>query len=224
MNTPRAYILLGRGSAGKTETATAARELKLPVIELGQLIRSAYRKGDPAATKIVTQFMLKGKYFPSRYSIAFLKQTLDQNFKQFSNGFIVNGFPRTLEGVYAFEKLMQEQGFRVGGVVEFKIPRKTSIRRQTQLSQRPTSIRKNQSRTEIEQAIIARQHEFDLHEKAVISHYRKRGLVETVPMQLRGRKRKIPESKKPSELENPRFLRQKARRLLKAIHTLQKRK
>lgn len=212
---PPVFIFLGRGGAGKTETGPLVSKLTgLPVIELGQYIREQAKKKDPVAENVVSNWMAKGIYFPAEYSFQFMEKAIAENPQRFQNGFIVDGFPRKKEDLEKFREFVNTRGFRVGGLLEFKIPIWVADRRQKQRKGRP----------ETKQAVESRHQEFKNNEQKVIDAFRKAGLVRTIGMELGGRKGKLGQSRIPLELSNPRFLKKKAGIIAKRVKELRKRK
>ncbi|MFH0955288.1 MAG: nucleoside monophosphate kinase [Candidatus Micrarchaeota archaeon] len=212
---PPVFVFLGRGGAGKTETGPLVSKLTgLPVIELGQYIREQAKKKDPVAENVVSNWMAKGVYFPAEYSFQFMEKAIAENPQRFQNGFIIDGFPRKKEDLEKFRQFVDARGFRVGGLLEFKIPIWVADRRQKQREGRP----------ETKEAVQSRHQEFKNNEQKVIDAFKKAGLVRTIGMQLAGRKRKLGQSRIPLELFNPNFLKRKARLVAKSVTKLRKRK
>lgn len=206
---PPVFVFLGRGGAGKTESAPLVSKLTgLPVVELGNFIRKQAVDGNTIAKYVVDNFIKKGKYFPGSHSTLFLQMAINENPRRFENGFIIDGFPRRTEDLKLFEQTIRENGFRVGGLIELKIPQQVSMRRQPQ------------RKRETPAAIQNREKEFLSREQKVIAAFRKLGLVQTIDMRVGGRKARIPEFKKTFELSNPKFLRQKSRVIAKALKRL----
>lgn len=197
----RVFVLLGRGGAGKTEAGrVVAKELGLPLLELGNIIRTFAAADDPLAKRVVDEFIAQGKYFPGAYSIEFLRRTLDASPARFKNGFVLDGFPRKTADIQPFEEFLASHHQAVNGILELSIPQQVSARRQLQ--------RKRESDSAV---VRSREQEFMYNERAVLEAYRKRNLVVTIGMRVHGRKRRLPQhpAKAPYELENARFLRKK---------------
>lgn len=206
---PPVFSLLGRGGAGKTESsAQIAKITGLPVIELGAFIRKKYVESDALAFDVINNFMRKGKYFPGEYSIIFIRRAIAENPSLHKNGFIIDGFPRRIQDLKAFERFVVDQGYRLGGVIELKIPSQVSQRRQ------------QQRKRETDDVIRSREKEFQENEQRVINAFRKFGLVQTIDMRVRGRKNRRPQKSMAYELAQTRFLKSKARQIAKAIRRL----
>lgn len=210
---PPVFVLLGKAGAGKTETsAFVSKQTGLPVLELGKFIRCKALQGDSHAEEIVGFYMKHGRYFPGEWSLRFVEKAISENPQKFKRGFILDGFPRDPLDLAPFEEWLYAHRFRVGGCIELKIPLQVSNRRQAQRKGRP----------ETKAAQSARQQEFLEKERAVINAFRKGGLLQTVHMEIGGRKRRIPESKKPLELGNAHFLKRKGKQISKAVLRLKR--
>lgn len=163
------FVLLGRAGGGKTETSAyfAKRSgLGIPAVPLGNIMHSWAKKGHPIAQQCMDAIK-KGKYFSAEWSIQILREYLQQHPKQFRNGFILDGFPRKVADIPAFEDFLGSRGFAMGGIIHFEVSLPVS------------NLRQFQRKREIE-AIAPRQKEFDEKEAPVIEYYRKKGMVRTI--------------------------------------------
>lgn len=87
-------IFLGAPGAGKgTQAAKISEICNIPAISTGQLIRTAVANGSPLG-KEFQSYVEKGKLVPDELVVALVQERLTQ--KDCENGFILDGFPRTL--------------------------------------------------------------------------------------------------------------------------------
>lgn len=209
------FVLLGRGAAGKTETAPFLNKLTgLPVIELGKYIREKAKQGNSSAKRVVTDYINHGRYFSGELSLNFIEKAIAENPLRFKNGFIIDGFPRQVKDLSGFERFLAERGFLIGGALELKVPQTVSNRRQAQRS----------GRTKTKEVLENRNKEFRENEEKVLAAFRELGLVHTIGMQKRGRAKRFKQKNIPLELERPQFLKQKARLIAKGVKRLRQRK
>lgn len=87
-------ILLGAPGAGKgTQAQKLVKHFKIPQISTGDLLRAAVAKGtDPG--KRANEYMTAGKLVPDEIVIDIIQERLKED--DCKNGFILDGFPRTI--------------------------------------------------------------------------------------------------------------------------------
>lgn len=112
-------ILLGAPGAGKgTQAEVICNELKIPAISTGNIIREALRNGTETGMK-AKSFMDKGELVPDQVVIEIIKERLAQ--PDCANGFILDGFPRTVPQA----KALDEMGITINKVVEISVADET---------------------------------------------------------------------------------------------------
>lgn len=116
-------ILLGAPGAGKgTQAEALSQTFGIPAISTGAIIRQAVKAGTQmglAAQKLID----KGSLVPDDVVIALVKERIAE--PDCSNGFILDGFPRTIEQAEALEALHVE----IDKVVSLEVADETIIRR-----------------------------------------------------------------------------------------------
>ncbi|MGN0670833.1 MAG: adenylate kinase [Oscillospiraceae bacterium] len=108
-------IFLGAPGAGKgTQAEVVCKELNIPAISTGNMLREAVKNGTEAGLK-AKSFMDAGELVPDDVVIGILKDRIAQPDAQ--NGFILDGFPRTVEQAEALDKM----GVNIDKVVEIAV-------------------------------------------------------------------------------------------------------
>ena len=108
-------IFLGAPGAGKgTQAEVVCKELKIPAISTGNMLREAVKNGTEAGLK-AKSFMDAGELVPDEVVIGILKDRISQPDAQ--NGFILDGFPRTVEQAEALDKM----GVAIDKVIEIAV-------------------------------------------------------------------------------------------------------
>lgn len=108
-------IFLGAPGAGKgTQAEVVCKELNIPAISTGNMLREAVKNGTEAGLK-AKSFMDAGELVPDEVVIGILKDRIAQPDAQ--NGFILDGFPRTVEQAEALDKM----GVNIDKVVEIAV-------------------------------------------------------------------------------------------------------
>ena len=96
-------ILLGAPGAGKgTQAEILSRTLNIPTISTGNILRAAMREGTPVGLKAKT-YVDAGKLVPDEVIISIVKDRLSKD--DCRQGYILDGFPRTIPQAEAMEKL-----------------------------------------------------------------------------------------------------------------------
>ncbi|MBQ4224841.1 MAG: adenylate kinase [Oscillospiraceae bacterium] len=109
-------ILLGAPGAGKgTQAEVISRELGIPQISTGNILREAVKNGTECGLK-AKSFMDAGGLVPDDVVIGILKDRIAED--DCRNGFILDGFPRTVVQAEALEKL----GVAIDKVLEINVP------------------------------------------------------------------------------------------------------
>ena len=87
-------ILLGAPGAGKgTQAEILSRELNIPTISTGNILRAAMSEGTPTGLK-AKEYVEAGKLVPDDVIIGIIRERLAQD--DCRNGYILDGVPRTI--------------------------------------------------------------------------------------------------------------------------------
>jgi adenylate kinase len=109
-------ILLGAPGAGKgTQAEVICDALKIPAISTGNIIRDALSKGTEMGLK-AKSFIDAGKLVPDEVVIGIIKDRLSKD--DCANGFILDGFPRTIPQAQALDNM----GIKIDRVVDIEVP------------------------------------------------------------------------------------------------------
>lgn len=100
------FIFIGPPGSGKgTQTKMLARDSKLPHIDTGALLRAEIASGSEDG-KLANSFMEKGQLVPLELVSRIIKNRLMKS--DCDNGFILDGYPRSLEQAYALDDILKE--------------------------------------------------------------------------------------------------------------------
>lgn len=95
-------ILLGAPGAGKgTQAEILSRELNIPTISTGNILRAAMKNGTPVGLK-AKAFVEAGQLVPDDVIIGIVEERLAQD--DCINGYILDGVPRTIPQAEALEE------------------------------------------------------------------------------------------------------------------------
>ena len=116
-------ILLGAPGAGKgTQAEVIAEHLNIPTISTGNIIREALKSGTEMGLK-AKEFMDAGKLVPDDIVIGIIKERLAQ--PDCANGFILDGFPRTIPQAEALDRV----GVVIDRVIDIEVADETITQR-----------------------------------------------------------------------------------------------
>lgn len=121
-------VLMGPPGVGKgTQAAQIAVHYGLPTISTGALFRDALARGTKLG-HILKQYRIeKGDYVPDSVVVMAVRERIRE--ADCEQGFLLDGFPRTIPQAEALEELLCERGRRVSGVLDFEAPLSTLIER-----------------------------------------------------------------------------------------------
>ncbi len=109
-------IFLGAPGAGKgTQAEVVCKELNIPSISTGNMLREAVKNGTQSGLA-AKKFMDAGELVPDEVVIGILKDRIAQ--PDAKNGFILDGFPRTVAQAEALDKM----GVQIDKVIEINVP------------------------------------------------------------------------------------------------------
>lgn len=108
-------ILLGPPGAGKgTQARILEEKYGLVQLSTGDMLRELVAKGGPLGQQ-AKDIMGAGKLMPDELMVEMISQRIDQ--PDCRNGFILDGFPRTVPQAEALDKMLAQKGLKLDGVV-----------------------------------------------------------------------------------------------------------
>jgi adenylate kinase len=112
-------VLLGPPGAGKgTQGDRLIERHGITRLSTGDMLRAAVKAGTPVGLK-AKDIMARGDLVSDEIVISIIDDRLKEPDVQ--NGFILDGFPRTVAQAEALDRLLAEKGIRLDAVVELKV-------------------------------------------------------------------------------------------------------
>ena len=109
-------ILLGAPGAGKgTQAEKICEKLNIPAISTGNILRAAVKDGTEMGLK-AKSYMDAGQLVPDEVVIGIIKDRLNDD--DCKNGFILDGFPRTIPQAQA----LLDSGVDIDKVIDIEVP------------------------------------------------------------------------------------------------------
>jgi adenylate kinase len=120
-------ILLGPPNAGKgTQAKKLYVDFTIPQISTGDILRKAVREGTELG-KLAGPLMAAGAYVPDELVIGIVEERLKET--DCAQGFILDGFPRTIPQAEALERMLAKLGKGLEAVVSLEVPHEKLIER-----------------------------------------------------------------------------------------------
>jgi adenylate kinase len=112
-------VLLGPPGAGKgTQAARLVEKHGVPQLSTGDMLRAAVAARTPIGLR-AKEIMDAGALVPDEVVIGLIDERLDS--PDCANGFILDGFPRTVAQAKALQKLLDRRGLSLDAVLELAV-------------------------------------------------------------------------------------------------------
>lgn len=112
-------ILLGPPGAGKgTQAQRLVHRHHIIQLSTGEMLRAAVAAGTPIGLQ-AKDIMASGALVPDEIVIGIISDRLDQ--PDMKNGFILDGFPRTVPQAAALDELLKKKHIKLDAVIELRV-------------------------------------------------------------------------------------------------------
>jgi adenylate kinase len=185
-------VLLGPPASGKgTQAAVLTERLKVPQISTGDMLRAA-RKAGTTLGKEAESYMTAGKLVPDEVVIGLVSERLDGD--DAKNGFILDGFPRTVPQAEALFELLNARETPLDAVLQIDVSRDLLLERATlrrtdkrtgqiyhlKYNPPPAGVDLEHRGDDQEETVKTRLDQYDAMTAALLPHYQERGLLKRV--------------------------------------------
>lgn len=162
-------IIVGPPGAGKgTQAGRIADAFGVPAISTGDIFRKNVAEGTPLGIE-AKKLMDAGEYVPDELTNELVKSRLAESDAE--HGFLLDGYPRTLNQVAYLDALLTEQGNQLDAVVQL-------VADQDELVGRLLKRAEDQGRSDDNEETIRRRQEVYVEQTApIVGAYAERGLV-----------------------------------------------
>lgn len=162
-------VIMGPPGAGKgTQAVVVAQSLGVPHISTGDIFRANVSQGTPLGEE-AQRYMDAGEYVPDSITNAMVRDRLSRD--DCDPGFLLDGYPRTLEQVNELDAMLRSDGRVIDKVIELTVDTEAVVQRLLNRAQ-------EQGRSDDTAEVIRRRLEVYFEQTAPLTAvYRERGLI-----------------------------------------------
>jgi adenylate kinase len=188
----RRILLMGAPGSGKgTQAQRLTDELKIPKISTGDMLRAARTEGTELG-KVADSIMNAGGLVPDDLVIRLVNERLDE--PDAVEGFILDGFPRTVPQAQALDQLLVSRKEALDVVVQLDVSRELLVERATlrrtdvrtgqiyhlKYNPPPDSAQLEHREDDREETFVKRLDAYDRMTAALVPYYEALGLLRRV--------------------------------------------
>lgn len=120
-------IFIAPPAAGKgTQAKLVSQEYNIPHISIGEIMRNA-RNPETEIGRIIIKCQDERTLVPLDITLRLIKDRLSQS--DCNNGYILDGFPRSIEQAHEYNKILKELNKEIGVVIFMDIDKETALKR-----------------------------------------------------------------------------------------------
>jgi adenylate kinase len=171
-------IMLGPPGAGKgTQSQRLVEKHGIVQLSTGEMLRSAVAAGTPIGLK-AKDLMARGALVPDDIVVGIVSDRIEE--PDAKNGFVLDGFPRTVAQAQALDRLLADKGLKLDAVIQLGVDEAILLKRiETRVAEmkaRGDSVRADDN----PQSFKIRLDAYRAQTAPLIDYYGKKGALRTV--------------------------------------------
>jgi len=167
-------IIMGPPGAGKgTQAKILVEKYSIPQLSTGDILRSAILANTPMGLQ-AKEIMARGDLVPDEVVCGIVSERLDD--KDAANGFVLDGFPRTIAQAEALDEMMGEKGISLDAVIVLEVDGEALIERIRSRAAESGGARADDN----EEVLRNRLQVYGDLTRPLIAYYQKQGNVKSV--------------------------------------------
>jgi adenylate kinase len=170
-------ILLGPPGCGKgTQSQRLTEKYRIPQLSTGDMLRAAVRAETPIGLK-ARDIMARGGLVPDDVVVSIVAERIGQ--PDAKNGFILDGFPRTVPQAEALDRMLAQKGLGLDAAIELKVDEgilhQRIAKRVADMKARGETLRPDDNPETLEKRV----HAYRMQTTPLVSYYKRHGLLRT---------------------------------------------
>ena len=171
-------VLLGPPGSGKgTQAVRLAQRLAIPQLSTGDMLRAAVSSGTPIGRKAKT-VMERGELVPDELVVAVVAERIFR--PDARNGFILDGFPRTIAQAVALDDVLLISGLNLDCVIELQVDEEVLLGRILNRAKEATTNGQTVRADDTEGALRIRLDEYRRQTAPLADYYRAKGVLKSI--------------------------------------------
>jgi adenylate kinase len=171
-------IMLGPPGAGKgTQSQRLVEKHGIVQLSTGDMLRSAVAAGTPVGLK-AKDIMARGALVPDEIVVGIVSDRIDE--PDAKNGFVLDGFPRTVAQAEALDRLLADKGLKLDAVIQLGVDEGILLKRietrAAEMKARGASVRADDN----PQSFKIRLDAYREQTAPLIDYYGNKGVLRTV--------------------------------------------
>jgi adenylate kinase len=171
-------VLLGPPGSGKgTQATRLAQRLAIPQLSTGDMLRAAVLARAPIGRK-AKAVMERGELVPDELVVAVVAERILR--PDATNGFILDGFPRTIAQAVALDDMLLTEGLNLDYVVELKVDEEVLLDRILNRAKEAKTNGQTVRADDTEGALKVRLEEYRRQTEPLTEYYRAKGILKSI--------------------------------------------
>ena len=164
-------VLMGPPGSGKgTQSQRLAARYGIPQLSTGSMLRAAVAE-DSKLARIAQQTMVSGDLVSDELVIGIIADRIKR--PDCVNGFVLDGFPRTLAQAEALDKMLTGRGMALDRAVNFDVPEEILFERIETRAEESDESRADDNAETLKHRIVV----YHEQTRPIIEHYHTKGIL-----------------------------------------------